>query len=226
MKEILKWLQNQDIETLMNPLSLNKSGNNVHEAYKNFIPADFRMIAKSLINPTQITENNFTKKELELLKNINRQSMQRSSTPMAKQAQKDMNEIKKIPEKQQISIGINGKKQNMHPSDAAQFLKENFDPSLQYNDYPEQGLMDSRHPILSSFSSPSYSLANTIGRAIYNTDNKGNTHVKDIYNLPEIDPARMQNFVNNTSQGYKNMHEFVRKYGTPMPVDINLGQMR
>lgn len=46
-----------------------KNINNVaNDVYKQTIPANARMLAKSIFNPTPVTENNFNAKELELLR--------------------------------------------------------------------------------------------------------------------------------------------------------------
>ena len=55
MQDIIKYILDKDKQ------NLNKVYKPVVETYKQLIPADFRMIVKSLTNPSPVTENNFTK---------------------------------------------------------------------------------------------------------------------------------------------------------------------
>jgi len=216
----MEGIMNQDLSKTLGYILTN----NAHNIYKESIPANLRMAMKSIVNPTPVNENNFTRKELELMKKVRTNSANRSSTPGAKTAQDVMSILKTLNKNTKVKSPFqNNANSQIYADEAYQALKEQYDPSLQYADYPREGYMNSKHPIVSSYSSPSYALANTIGRAIYNKDNKGNTIISDTYDMPSL--SDKENFKRNTSKGMQITHELIRRYGKPMPVNINLGKI-
>ena len=165
-------MANHDIQYMLKSLADN--------AYKNRVPVNVRLFAKQFLNPTTITENNFTPRELD---------------------------------------AIRGAVYNMNHTGNKK--------SIQYDDYPRTthggGLGECPLSLLAkSFIDPGLSTSYALGRVgrIYNSP-KGNVHLADTYNFkpssefPEEAPT--------WSEAMRKAHDISAKYGTPMNMDINLG---
>ena len=190
----------------------------INNTYKEAIPANARMAIKSVVNPSTVTENNFTKDELNTIRKTYQNSQQRTRSPKAMIAKQDLNAIRIIPSGAIVSDG-----KNTRPiEDQRQMLKAKFSPTIQYADYPTtnkyKNYSVSETPIQASFNDKGYSLSTTLGRALYDNKN-GNINITDTYNFPKGN--KMENY-NNWSNAFKIAHLLGEKFSNSMPVDINL----
>lgn len=218
MQDIMNWILNKDRETL------NKVYKPLVETYKQVVPANARMYIKNITNPTPVTENNFTKKELDVLTKVYKNSSARSQNSGAK---KLYNAIKNEPEGSAIRL-INNGQTTIAPVEQ---LMQQVSPSIQYNDYGLGQGSDvaniGKNAKQQSIAGSPYSLMTTIGRANYSQDNQGNTHITDTYNFNKT-PEKYKKEVKDNTKGWDKDYRLLRQlgevFGGKMPVDINLGK--
>jgi hypothetical protein len=189
------------------------------------IPANARMLAKSMFYPSQVNESNFTNPELNALREAYLNTQTRVASPEAASSREVLDRLSTISPSEQVMSKF-GK--GFVPSELEkEMLISNISPTLQYEDYPvykngsQYGV--GNMPVSKSFTDPSYAMATTVGRAKYFTDPQGNVHVKDTYDFPR--GSKMQDY-GAWSMPFKAGHAMGEKYSKSMPVDINLGQIK
>lgn len=216
-------------------LSATKYGvvNPIYNAYKQVVPANARLLVKSLLNPSPVTEQNFTPQELSLLKQTYSNSLNRSNSPMALNAKNRANILMQQQNSGMLednamipSLNKNIKSNIPANQEIYDILPSMYSQSIQYTDYPKDKFnLGDEHPILSTLLSPSYRMGTTIGRANYNIDPQGNVHINDNYNFGKIDPSAQADF-NKLSPLYQLAEKIGNRFGGQMPVDINLGNVK
>ena len=204
---------------------MNDIMNWINNTYKENVPANARMYIKNITNPTPVTENNFTKKELEVLANVYRNSSNRSQNPEARTLYGD---ISNIPSGSAVKL-INDGRTSIVPVEK---LLEQVSPSIQYADYGLGHGSDlaniGKNAKQRSVAGSPYSLMTTVGRANYNKDNQGNTHITDTYNFNKT-PKEFKKQTKNNTKGWDKDYSLLRQLGEilgdGMPININLGKV-
>lgn len=230
LRSYVKDLAHKEVNKKLTQKLVNEVTNAPHNLYKNTVPANVRMLVKSVVNPTKVTEANFTQKELGILKESHTNSLERSNGKIGNEARmraavltNSMNSGLIYSDTKIPSTVIKGKKVTVE-QEVEELLPQVYSKSLQYQDYPKGNFPASdNHPISSSLLNKPYTVATTVGRANYTKDKQGNTHVVDTYDFGNIDPASKAEF-DKLSPLYKTAERLGNKYGKAMPVDINLGK--
>jgi hypothetical protein len=186
------------------------------------LPANARMLMKSMFMPTKVTESNFRPDELDALRQAYANTQSRVVSPEAQSSRDVLNRLATVsPDEQVLSKFGKG----FVPSELEkEMLISNISPTLQYEDYPvykngsPYGV--GNMPASKSFTDPSYAMATTVGRAKYYTDPQGNVHVLDTYDFPK--GRNMQDY-GAWSPLFKAGHAVGEVASNSMPVDINIG---
>jgi hypothetical protein len=176
------------------------------------IPANARMLAKSIINPSNVDESSFTDEELAVQRQAYLNSVSRSQGKRAKELRELHNtkgEFNTNPEDMQMP----------------EWMVKKVTPTIQYEDYPvkdkykDYGVGNA--PISASFDDKGYSMSTSIGRAKYYKDKDGNIHVIDSYDFPK--GKNMEDY-GTWSLPFKAAHAVGEKLSHKMPMNINLGK--
>ena len=192
-------------------------------AYKQAVPANARLLAKSIVNPEQVTSAQFSPKEIELLKQTYANSVQRSSKPEAAMYKKYYKDMTKLEDMQPVS-GMLAHRKTAPAGLEAELALRKFSPTIQYPDYPRSPEYENygvgNMPVEASFKDKGYALSTALGRAKYVKDAQGNIHIVDQYDFPK--GAGMEDY-RNWSKPFAAAHYLGEKFSRTMPVDINLG---
>ena len=192
-------------------------------AYKQAVPANARLLAKSIVNPEQITSAQFSPKEIELLKQTYANSVQRSSKPEAAMYKKYYKDMTKLEDMQPVS-GMLAHRKTAPAGLEAELALRKFSPTIQYPDYPRSPAYENygvgNMPVEASFKDKGYALSTALGRAKYVKDAQGNIHIVDQYDFPK--GAGMEDY-KNWSKPFAAAHYLGEKFSRNMPIDINLG---
>jgi hypothetical protein len=189
------------------------------------IPANARLLAKSMFYPTNVNESSFTNPELNALREAYANTQSRVVSPEATSSREVLDRLSTVSPNEQVLSKFN---KGFVPSELEkEMLISNISPTLQYEDYPvykngsPYGV--GNMPLSKSFTDPSYAMATTIGRAKYFTDSQGNVHVSDTYDFPK--GSNMEDY-GAWSMPFKAAHTFGEMFSQKMPVDINLGKIK
>jgi hypothetical protein len=192
------------------------------------IPANARMLLKSILMPTNVTESNFRPDELEALKQTYLNSQSRVGDIKNSYYKDWLNNLQGFSSEDKVlSKSPDTKEQFVPQWQEKEEMIRRISPTIQYFDYPVNekykynGVGDM--PVSASFTDPSYSMSTTIGRAKYTTDDQGNVHVIDQYDFPRGN--KMQDY-GSWSVPFKAAHALGETYSNKMPVDINLGKIK
>ena len=189
--------------------------NPIYNAIKNIVPVNARLLSRSLFTASPVTEQNFSPEELSLLKQTYLNSLDRTNTEYAKNWQ---------PRLKELSLN---KKRNESDEMEYQYAMNRASPTIQYADYPHLKKYDkydiTNMPIRASFEDKGYGLTTALGRANYYTDPQGNVHITDTYNFPN---SKVFNDYSSWNPSLKLANAIGEKFSKPMPIDINLGQIR
>lgn len=214
---------------------MNEIINYLNNQYKELVPANARMAIKSVVNPSPITEANFSKKELQTLGKIYKNSQARTKNPINAKSkeyiegklQEKWSNQTKYQYPQLNSMGIPNNMNNVADyanadSDNAIYnLAQNIGAKgIQYGDYNTNTDINKigNNSVLRSYTGPNYAMATTLGRAI-----TGNNKITDTYDFNKYKGKQT-----TTPEGKNDaLYLFLRnavlpKYGASMPVDINL----
>jgi len=195
----------------------------VDDTYKQNIPANARSLIKSVVNPSPVTEGDYTTAELDALRQAYLNSQDRSQS-LDSQWYKDYYKKMKTMDRGDLVEGRLSKQDFAPASLEAELALRSYSPTIQYKDYPVdekyKGYSVSNAPITASFDDKGYSMSTAIGRAKYVKDENGNVHVIDTYNFPK--GVKMDNY-KNWSKPFAAFHLLGEKFSNDMPVDINLG---
>lgn len=187
------------------------------------VPANARLLAKSIFNPEPITSEQFSPKEIELLKQTYANSVQRSSKPEAAMYKKYYKDMTKLEDTQPVS-GMLAHRKTAPAGLEAELALRKFSPTIQYPDYPRLPAYENygvgNMPVEASFTDKGYALSTALGRAKYVKDAQGNVHIVDQYDFPK--GAGMEDY-KNWSKPFAAAHYLGEKFSRTMPVDINLG---
>lgn len=189
------------------------------------IPANARLLLKSMFNPSPVNESNFTNNELNALREAYANTQARIVSPEAQSSREVLDRLSTVSPSEQV---LSKFQKGFVPSELEkEMLISNISPTLQYEDYPiyKQGSQYGvgNMPLAKSFTDPSYAMATTVGRAKYVTDPQGNVHVVDTYDFPR--GKNMQDY-GTWSLPFKAGHAVGEKFSNSMPVDINLGNIK
>lgn len=189
------------------------------------IPANARLLAKSMFYPTPVNDSSFTNPELNALREAYANTQNRIVSPEAASSRESLDRLSTVSPNEKVFSKF-GK--GFVPSELEkEMLISNISPTLQYEDYPvykngsPYGV--GNMPLSKSFTDPSYAMATTVGRAKYMTDAQGNVHVMDTYDFPR--GSKMQDY-GAWSMPFKAGHAMGEQYSNSMPVDINLGKIK
>lgn len=192
-------------------------------AYKQVVPANARLLAKSIVSPDQVSAAQFSPEEMDLLRQTYANSVNRSSKPEAAMYKKYYKDMTSMEDMQPVS-GMLAHKKTAPAGLEAELALRKFSPTIQYPDYPRSPAYENYNvgnmPIKASFDDKGYALSTAIGRAKYVKDAKGNVHIIDEYDFPK--GANMQDY-KNWSKPFAAAHYVGEKFSNRMPVDINLG---
>lgn len=195
--------------------------NPIYNAYKENTPVNIRMLVKSLTHPTQITNDNFTVNEQNLLRDAYINSRYRASSPSADHYKQVYNSYNGMADKAIVPNPFNPYEKPVKVSDARDWTSQVFSPNIQYDDYQHGrqkvpvkfDTMNNAQMLKESFTNPAYAMAMALGR-IY-TDDNNNVKLNDTYDFKPT--------VNKTSKDYEALHKFAERYSSKMPVSIDLG---
>lgn len=186
------------------------------------IPANARLLNKSIFYPSQVTAKDFTNPELEILRQTALNANQRAGAA-PKDAQNWLDTLKTMEDYDKVQSRFSATEGKFIPANQEyeQIIRA-ITPTMQYPDYPikTQGYGIGNMPTSASFIDPAYAMSTAIGRAIPQVDQQGNTHVMDTYDFPRGN--KMQDY-GNWSLPFKAAHYVGENYSNKMPVDINLG---
>lgn len=192
-------------------------------AYKQAVPANARLLAKSIVNPEQVTAAQFSPKEIELLKQTYQNSVARSTKPEAAMYKKYYKDMAAMEDMQPVS-GMLAHRKTAPAGLEAELALRKFTPTIQYPDYPRSPEYENygvgNMPVRASFDDKGYALSTALGRAKYVKDAQGNVHIVDQYDFPK--GAKMDDY-KNWSKPFAAAHFLGEKFSNRMPVDINLG---
>lgn len=185
------------------------------------IPANARLLAKSMFYPTNVNENSFTNQELNVLRNAYLNTQDRINRPVTDEYRSIIENLKSMDRGDEVFSQILPNNKAIPVGLEEDLLKRQISPTLQYQDYalqhPNEGVAQA--PITRSFD-PAYAMQTTVGRAKYYTDPKGNIHVIDTYDFPK---SSNQDDYGTWNKGFALVHGIGENYSKKMPVDINLG---
>ena len=199
--------------------------NKLADALMGLIPANARLLAKSVFLPGNVNESNFTAKELEAQRQAILNSQKRVNEAKKTDMSDYLNTLRSMEDTDQIQSKFSDNLNKFIPvSQEYEQVVRHISPTIQYPDYPISHEYDAYGvgdmPLSASFKDPAYAMSTTIGRAEYKTDPQGNIHVIDKYNFPR--GHDMQDY-GKWSPAFKLGHFLGEKYSKEMPVDINLG---
>ena len=189
------------------------------------LPANARMLLKSVLMPTNVTESSFRPSEIQALRDAYANTQSRIATPEAANSREVLDRLSTVSPDEQVMSKF-GK--GFVPSELEkEMLISSISPTLQYSDYSvyKNGSANGvgNMPVSKSFTDPSYAMATTVGRAKYFTDPQGNVHVSDTYDFPK--GSNMEDY-GAWSMPFKAAHTFGEMFSQKMPVDINLGKIK
>lgn len=193
---------------------------NIDSELSKLMPANARMLSKSVVNPSPINEGMFTKEELDVLRQAYINAQQRSHGKEAEAMRAIRNPSVKSNDPLNMIDDIDLSKEPM-----PEWMVRKVTPTIQYEDYPlakehrNYGVGDM--PISASFNDPAYAMSTTIGRAKHYVDKDGNVHVIDTYDFPS--GHNMKEY-DTWSPAFKALHTYGERFSKKMPVDINIGK--
>lgn len=205
----------------------------LQEPSEHFIPSNIRWLLQSMISPRPMTGKDISPNEMKVLSRAYANSLNRVSGMPDDRKQSIQSEIvrlRKLPPEQMV-MGTDGV---MAPAQEHLALKKGFlSNSLQYPDYPPMKVPGSgidATSMMKNITDPSYSMATTIGRANYKTDNLGNVHVVDTYDFPGKNPEtslseKLIDAVKRRGFGLGIPEAIGAHFSKDMPVDIQLPRM-
>jgi hypothetical protein len=187
-------------------------------------PANARMLLKSMFNPSQVSESNFTNQELNALRKAYANTQNRINRPVTDEYRNRIENLKSMDRGDEVFSQIMPNNKVVPVGLEEDLLKRQISPTLQYADYSLQNKNEgvAQAPITRSFD-PAYSMQTTIGRAKYVTDPQGNIHVIDTYDFPK---SSNQDDYGTWNKGFAIAHGVGEKFSNKMPVDINLGKIK
>jgi len=192
-------------------------------AYQQAVPANARLLAKSIVNPDPVSAAQFTPQEMDLLRQTYANSVQRSSKPEAAMYKKYYKDMAALEDMQPVH-GMLAHKKTAPAGLEAELALRKFSPTIQYPDYPVSPVYEKYNvgnmPVEASFKDKGYALSTAIGRSKYVKDAQGNVHIIDNYDFPK--GAGMEDY-KNWSKPFAAAHFIGEKLSRTMPVDINLG---
>lgn len=195
----------------------------ISNMYQQYVPANARLLAKSIVNPDQVTAAQFSPQEMDLLRKTYANSLERSSKPEAAMYKKYYKDMAALEDMQPVS-GMLAHRKTAPAGLEAELALRKFTPTIQYPDYPRSPDYENygvgNMPVEASFKDKGYALSTALGRAKYITDAQGNVHIVDNYDFPK--GAGMDDY-KNWSKPFAAAHFVGEKLSRPMPVDINLG---
>lgn len=197
--------------------------NKLADALLGLVPANARMLAKSVFMPSNVNESNFTAKELEAQRQAVLNSQRRVASPNAQFIRENLSELQSFSPDEQVQSRF-GKNEFVPVEFEREQLIRRISPTVQYPDYPVSKEYHAYSvgdmPLSASFKEPGYAMSTAIGRAEYKTDPQGNVHVIDKYNFPRSHDMKDYK---EWSMPFKLAHLLGERYSKEMPVDINLG---
>lgn len=195
----------------------------ISNMYQQYVPANARLLAKSIVNPDQVTAAQFSPQEMDMLRKTYANSLERSSKPEAAMYKKYYKDMAALEDMQPVS-GMLAHRKTAPAGLEAELALRKFTPTIQYPDYPRSPDYENygvgNMPVEASFKDKGYALSTAVGRAKYVTDAQGNVHIIDTYDFPK--GANMDDY-KNWSKPFAAAHFVGEKLSRPMPVDINLG---
>jgi len=195
-----------------------------------FFPSNIRWLIKSMVSPRAMNASDITPQEQQILKQAFTNSLNRvRGMPQQRkhEIQSAITSLEQLP-KDMETVGLDGVSAPAHEHVA--LLKGLLSRSLQYPDYPQMRVEADgidKTPILENLTDPSYSMATTIGRGSYVTDQLGNTHIKDTYNFPGKDDktsllSKIANAMIDRRFSMGVPEAFAAHYSRNMPVDVQI----
>lgn len=202
------------------------------------VPVNARLFAKSMLSPGKVTEDNFTKEELDSLRKASINSNDRYLTNKGTQGDKyrsRLKELLKLNPNQEVETGLG------YSVPAHELITEmmgKLSKSLQYSDYESQSMKKygsvAKVPVSESFRDPGYASALTVGRGNYYSDNYGNLHINDVYDFPGAKTTQSlplnERLMRLLTRGKNNewnptfgaIHTVGEQFSKEMPVDIQI----
>lgn len=188
------------------------------------IPANARLLAKSMFYPTNVNENSFTNQELNVLRDAYLNTQDRINRPVTDEYRSRIENLKSMDRGDEVFSQILPNNKAIPVGLEEDLLKRQISPTLQYQDYALQHSNEgvAQAPITRSFD-PAYSMQTTVGRAKYVTDPQGNLHVVDTYDFPK---SHNMDDYGTWNKGFALAHGIGEQFSKSMPVDINLGKIK
>ena len=197
--------------------------NNIANTYQNLIPANIRFAVGNLLFPTTITERNFSKRELENIKQIINNVDKRNKSTVEQYNHAKSNVSKASNDDDMIynpminryqQAGMVGDMLNIPKFKGATYADMTTDYGT-YNPYiyEKRKLSDM---VRESFANPVVDIQTSIGQFYSEKDNKGNRIINDAYDFKKI---LNQKWAGDT---YKGIHKIMEDYGTPKQMYIKL----
>jgi hypothetical protein len=204
----------------------------------NPLPVNAKLFAKSMINPSPVTADSFSRPELMSLRSAAINSAARynkNKGSAGDEYRQTLNSLLNVSPDAMVkdSIGF-----DVPAKELVTEMSGKLSNSLQYGDYVSPALdkYDSiaGAPVQSSFTDPGHALALALGRANYQRDAFGNLHVNDIYDFPGARETqsmpvkeRLSRLLNRGSNYGWNptfglLHTVGEQFSQPMDVDVQI----
>ena len=205
--------------------------------YKEIVPVNFRMLAKSIVAPSPVTEKDFNKRELQALNKVAKRAEFRVNNPLNTQASneilkqlQDHWDSQKYPQYPQVnSMGVPNNNNNIanyaqdYSSDMIyNMAKDMTAKGIQYPDYNTDVDINSigNNFAYRSIVDPNYALATTLGRAVLK-DNK----LADTYDFNKFRGKQTVTPKGDNDSIYLYLrNKLAPQYSNNMPINVNLAR--
>jgi hypothetical protein len=201
-------------------------------------PVNASLFLKSMINPSDVNADAFSRPELSAIRNASINSNYRYNNNKGQSGDEYRSTLAKLLNVSPDQEVRDSQGFSVPAGELATEMKGKLSNSLQYSDYvsPSMDKYDSiaAVPVTNSFKDPGLAIALALGRANYTRDQFGNLHVKDVYDFPgakETQSMPLQNrlsrlFNRGSNYGWNPtfglLHTVGEQFSKPMNVDVQI----